>query len=64
MGYHKLKMKKINKEEYYRYYGSPDVMKLVEVDDFNRTVIFELNGSNISVPFALTCFIEDYDLYE
>ena len=51
-----------NKNILFRYYGSPELMKLVEVDDFNRTVRFKLNGEMISVPFALTCFLEEYEL--
>jgi hypothetical protein len=49
------------KGDYFRYYGSPDLMKLVEVDEFNRMVVFKLKGEQISIPFALTCFIEEYN---
>jgi len=59
--------KKLTKENLFRYYGSPDIMKLIEVDEFNRTVIFKVNKELISIPFALTGLIEEYDecdLYE
>ena len=44
--------------KYYKYYGAVDEMKLVGVDDFNRSLLFNVKGEVYNIPFALTSMLE------
>jgi len=44
--------------KYYRYYGAVEEMKLIDIDSFNRSLLFDVRGEVYNIPFALTSMLE------
>jgi hypothetical protein len=48
----------INIGEYYKYYGATEEMKLIGIDSFNRSLLFDVKGEVYNILFALTSMLE------
>jgi hypothetical protein len=44
--------------KFYKYYGAVEEMQLIDVDKFNRSLLFDVKGEVYNIPFALTSMLE------